>query len=540
MRRAGTLALVLHGHLPFVRHPEHDRFLEEDWLFEAITECYLPLLDTFERLVERGHRFRVTLSLSPTLLSMLDDTLLRARYARHLEQLRELAGLEIVRTSLIPQQQRVARMYAARLRRAQRKYADDYRSDLAGAFGRLQDFGCLELITTAATHAYLPLLQRHPRVVAAQLRVAVQVHRRLLSKSPAGIWLPECGYLPGLEDELASCGLGYFITDAHGLLYSKPSPRFGVFAPILSAHSVAAFGRELSSSRQVWSAIGGYPGHPEYRDFYRDIGFDLDLDVVRPYVQPTGARKATGIKVHRITGSTTDKQLYRPEQAGRIAQEHAAHFAAARLRQLGDLVTAMGDREPIVVAPYDAELFGHWWFEGPRFLEFTLRDLCRTGAIAVDSPGRYLQRQTSLQPARPAQSSWGKGGYHQVWLNEQTDWLYNHLDRACSEMTSLASATPAAGGLVRRALNQAARELMLAQASDWAFILKTGTTVDYALRRIRDHLSAFGSLAAGLRRASIDPALVARLEARHNLFPDLDYRVFRQDWQPAVTAGKAR
>ncbi len=528
MMPAGTLALVLHGHLPFVRHPEHERFLEEDWLFEAITECYLPLLDAFERLVDRGVRFRLTMCLSPTLLSMLHDELLGRRYVLHLERLVDLAEREVHRTVLDSQMNRLARMYADGFRRARSLFCERFGGDLIGAFARLADEGVLELITCAATHAYLPLLQFRPEAVAAQIRTAVRLHRRLLGRRPRGIWLPECGFYEGLDRVLDDCGLGYFFVDTHGLLHAVPRPRFGVFAPVVCPGGPAAFGRDLASSRQVWSSVEGYPGDPEYREFYRDIGHDLDLDYIGPFVQPTGLRKDTGIKYHRITGPVQDKKLYRPERAARRVAEHAAHFVSERVRQIEVLAKAMEGREPIVVAPYDAELFGHWWYEGPRFLEHVLRDLaCRSGGPRTDTPGAFLDRQSSLQLARPSPSSWGRGGHSQIWLDESNDWIYNHMDHASGEMIALAASEPDAGGIKRRALDQAARELMLAQASDWAFLIKTQTAVQYAVRRTHEHLANFNILTSGIRKGRVDVKLLQSLEQRHNLFPEMDYRCYR-------------
>jgi len=307
---------------------------------------------------------------------------------------------------------------------------------------------------------------------------------------------------------------------------------------------VAAFGRDLHSSREVWSAEVGFPGDPAYREFYRDIGFDLDLEYVRPWVQPTGERKATGFKYHRITGPGRDKQPYQPWQAARRAREHAQQFVQARAAQLTELAGWMPGRRPLALAPYDAELFGHWWFEGPLFLEHVLREVARRpGELAAVSPEAFLAERPCLQQVELHLSSWGERGYSEMWLNESNDWIYNHLDHACARMIELAAARPAAEGLERRALDQAARELMLAQASDWAFIMRTGTSVGYAVRRTVEHLEAFAELAGMLAGRALDEAALVRLEQRHNLFPEMDYRCYRADWRPgraALSAGCPR
>jgi 1,4-alpha-glucan branching enzyme len=527
----GYLGLVLHAHLPFVRHPEHERFLEEDWLFEGLTECYLPLVDMLDRLDLGGVPGRLGLSLTPTLLSMLGDSLLQRRFLGHLDRLIELARSERQRTRTDPRYHPVARMYLARLGRLRRLYLERYRGDLIGAFRSLQERGRLELLTSAATHAYLPLMAHRPQAMAAQIRTAVALHRKLLGRPPAGIWLPECGYLPAIEPILRECGLRYICLDAHGLLHARPLPRYGVYAPVSGPSGVAAFGRDLHSSRQVWSAEVGYPGDPLYRDFYRDIGFDLDPEYVGPWLQATGDRKATGLKYHRITGPGDDKAPYEPWRAARRAAEHATHFVDSRRVQVAMLADWMPARRPFVLAPYDAELFGHWWFEGPLFLEQVLRQAAaRPELLACESPGGLLAEQPELQQVELAMSSWGERGYSEMWLNESNDWIYNHLDHAAARMIALAKSP--AEGLVLRTLNQAARELMLAQASDWAFIMRTGTSVGYAVARIVEHLQAFGRLAEMIDRGRVEEPVLTDLEQKHNLFPEIDYRCYREDWRP--------
>jgi 1,4-alpha-glucan branching enzyme len=524
---AGQIALVLHAHLPFVRHPEHERFLEEDWLYEAISECYLPLLDVFFGLVEDQVPFQLTLVLTPTLLAMLSDSLLIQRTIGHFDRLLELAEREVLRTSTDERFHPLALFYRDHFQRYRALFHDTFQCDIVRAFRMLAATRQVELITSAATHAFLPLHARQPAVVRAQIRTAVAEHQRLLGEPPAGIWLPECGYYEGLEEILADCGLSYFFCDAHGILFGNPRPQFGVYAPIFCPNGVAAFGRDLTTSRQVWSSMEGYPGDPEYREFYRDIGFDLDLDYIRPYIEPTGKRKTTGFKYYRITGRTEDKLPYRPAEARQRAQVHAAHFLSERVKQFSTLTKELSALTPLVVAPYDAELFGHWWFEGPLFLDALFRSAAATPGVQFSTPSRYRARHATLQIVQPALSSWGQHGYSRVWLNQTNDWIYPHLHWAAAEMIALANDFPNATGIIRRALNQAGRELMLAQSSDWAFIINMGTMVDYAVRRTKEHLLAFRRLRDELRAKTVDRAYLQELEARHNLFPDFDYRSYR-------------
>jgi 1,4-alpha-glucan branching enzyme len=524
----GYVLLQLHAHLPFVRHPEHEHFLEEDWLYEAITETYLPLLSRFEKLADEEVPFRVTLTMTPPLVHMLRDELLVNRYSRHLDRLCELAEREVGRTASDERVNRLARFYLGHFNHLRWLWHERYHRDLVSLARRLQDRGVLEIVTSAATHGFLPLLQAQPEAVRAQISVAAAHYRQHFGRDPVGIWLPECGYYPGVERFLAGENIRYFFVDSHGILDATPRPRYGVYAPIFTPAGVAAFGRDPESSMQVWSAEHGYPGDFDYREFYRDIGYDLDYEYIRPYVQATGERKNTGIKYHRITGKTPHKDLWDPDVAFARADTHAGNFVFNREKQIEYLSGVLEGRRPVVVAPYDAELFGHWWFEGPHFLELFLRKAAFDQTVFQLATGSDVLRENPTQQvATPPLCSWGAGGYAGVWLDGANDWVYRHLHEAAARMIELARLHEDAHGITRRALNQAARELLLAQSSDWAFILKTGTMVDYAVRRTREHLLRFRRLAQELATGAIDEGHLAGVEAADNLFPEIDYRVYR-------------
>ncbi len=522
----GYLALVLHSHLPYVRHPEHDRFLEEDWLYEAITETYIPLINVFDGLVNDGVDFRVTMSLTPTLLSMLTDPLLQQRYVRHIGRLIELAESEIERTRDQPALNPLAHMYRDLFMNARFVFEEKYGRNLVAAFRKFQDLGRVEIMTCGATHGFLPLMQ-NKNAVRAQIKVAVEHHTRHLGRAPKGIWLPECGYYPGLDEVLHEAGIRYFFTDAHGVFHASPRPKYGVYAPIYCRSGVAAFGRDIESSKQVWSSVEGYPGDNNYRDFYRDVGFDLDYDYIRPYLHPDGVRVNLGIKYHKITGSTNHKDPYIRGWALDRAAEHAGNFLFNREKQVEWLAGVFQDRKPIIVAPYDAELYGHWWFEGPDWINYLIRKtVFDQSTVRLITPSEYLRENPKCQISTPSLSSWGYKGYAEVWLEQSNDWIYRHLHKAADRMVELARSFPHADGLLLRALNQAARELLLAQSSDWAFIMKTGSHVEYAIRRTKEHVLRLDRLYRDIRGNALDEGWLSDIEYKDNLFPDIDYRVY--------------
>jgi Uncharacterized conserved protein len=524
----GYLSLVLHAHLPYVHHPEFPDFLEEDWFYEAITETYIPLLRVFHNLTDQGINFRITISLSPPLLSMFKDSLLQRRYLRKIENLIHLAEQEVERTKWLPQFQEVALMYLEHFRFCHYFFCEKNRCDLTNSFKELESAGNLELITCGATHGFLPLMLNQT-AMKAQIKLAVDYHQKIFGRKPRGIWLPECGFQPGVDRFIRDEGLRFFFTDAHGILHASPRPKYGVFAPIYCPSGVAAFGRDLESSKQVWSANEGYPGDYDYREFYRDIGFDLEYEYVRPYLPSSGIRVPLGIKYYRITGRTLDKQPYNIWAGKEKASLHAGNFMFNREKQIEYLAQII-DRRPIVVSPYDAELFGHWWFEGPQWLDFLIRKITfDQKAIKLITPGDYLEMYPKNQVSVPSMSSWGYKGYNEVWLEGSNDWIYRHLHQVADRMVELTSMFPNSDGLLQRALNQAARELLLLQSSDWAFIMKTGTMVDYAIKRTKTHINRFNNLYEQIKYNRIDPGYLARIEERDNIFPELDYRIYHPE-----------
>jgi len=523
----GFLLLVLHTHLPYVRHPEYEEFLEEHWLYEAITETYIPLLDLFAGLVRDHVPCRLTMSLTPPLLNMLSDSLLQERYVHHLNRLIDLATKEVERTRADPAFHPLAQMYLQLFTHARQVFVDQYRCNLVQAFRHFQEAGVVELIACAATHGYLPLLRVNEKAVYAQIRVGVEEHQRFFNRAPRGFWLPECAYYSGVDELLKAHGIQYFFVDTHALEHATPRPFYGVYAPLYCPSGVAAFGRDVESSQQVWSSVEGYPGDFDYRDFYRDVGYDLDYDYVRPYLPPTGERGNLGIKYYRITGRTDQKAPYNPQWAREKAASHAGHFLYHRHQQIERLVTVM-DRPPLIVAPYDAELFGHWWFEGPQWLDFLIRKTAYDQHdLRLITPEEYLERFPTNQVATPAASSWGHKGYNEVWLSGENDWIYRHLHKAADRMTELVSRFPDADGVQRRALNQAARELLLAQSSDWAFLMQQKTAPHYAATRTTHHLLRFTRLYEALCTNLIDEHWMDEIEARDNIFPMIDYRVYQ-------------
>ena len=518
----GNLAIVLHAHLPYVRSEEPGS-LEEDWFFQALVECYLPLLETLEEASSaKDQQPKMTIGLSPTLLSLLEDEILKKRFVEWVSIRLEL--LNTLETNCLA----AVINLKDHLKRQLRSW-NNCKGDLIGRFKKLQTLEVIDILTCAATHGYLPLLRENTETVRAQLKTAVREHRRLFEKAPQGIWLPECAYYEDLDKLMAECGLRYAVLDGHGLLNAEPRPRYGLYAPICTKRGVAFFGRDSESTLPVWSARDGYPGNPNYREFHRDLGWDLSIENLKKI--GINEKRPLGIKLFKITSQNTslaNKEEYEPKAAKESVKKDAENYLKERKKQLLKLEKSM-KIEPLLIAPFDAELFGHWWFEGPQFLSNIFIKSKKEG-IQLITLKEALQINSKIQLCNPSPSSWGKGGFHDYWLDKSNAWIVHEWSKAGREMISICSE-----GLIEESnikmLCQAGRELLLCQSSDWSFILKAGTTTELARQRINLHLYRFWILINAIKENKfLSPKILKEIEREDCIFP----LISPTDWEKKI------
>lgn len=530
-----AFAVVLHSHLPYARGAGRWPHGEE-WIHEAVLGTYLPLLTTLHDLRAADVPFRMTIGLTPILLEQLADRDVIHRsiqyiddQVRRAETDRQLLGAEgeAHRADL-------ATFYRDMYRSLGTAYVARFDRDLPGAFADLARTGHVELLTSAATHGYLPLLD--PATVELQLATGRRSSRRLLGIEPTGIWLPECAYRPGLERALEDHGFTHFFTDgtlltgqatpagpmrrspcerersgaalaAIALLERPPIPPpadVDVFRPYLVARSdVAVVARHPEVSGQVWSAMHGYPGDPQYREFHRKD-------------------ERSGLRYWRVTDMETGlsgKAEYVPHAASQRVQAHADHFVSVVRRELAAERERTG-RDGLLTVTFDSELFGHWWFEGVDWLAEVLRRMAAGGPATTTVAERLASERPTMR-IDLREGSWGKDNDHSTWLSERTAWIWQDIERMERRFAEVRRAVPD-DGLRRRALRQAARELLLATSSDWPFLVTTGQAADYAVERFRSHALRFHRACEIARRGTAEDEVELRsLEHADNPFPDV-------------------
>ncbi len=501
---AARIVLVLHAHLPYARVPSERFPAQELWLYQNMAECYIPLLRVLTRLADEGVRFPLTASLSPTLVAMLGDAHYRERFADYLDCVIALARVHAVPGGALSD---ALALLADRLEET-RAYWNDARADLAGPFRALSERGAATLITTTATHALLPAYRYSPALERLQIRAGQELFARAFGPAPRGLWLPEMGYHAGLDETLSACGVEYTFLEAHSAYQGTDSPEHGNFMPFASESGLVVFPRELVLSGAVWAHRTGYPGDGRYREFHADYTWQMsELELARQGLK----RAPLGVKVHRITGENVPREPYDAAAARGAARTHAADFMA-RVRDRAAEITPILGRAPVFTLPFDMELFGHWWYEGPEFLEELARLAAASGDVEFVTP-EELVREGVEASGRPAEGSWGKSGYFDTWLNPACLHASSIIAELAARLFALA---PNARSL--RAYRQAAAEIMLAQSSDWPFFISWDRFADYGRARLDEHITAAARILAGMEAGEIDDDYVRTREELYPLF----------------------
>ncbi len=526
-------ALILHAHVPWVRHPEVNQSLEEDWFHSAVLETYLPLLDVLFRLRDEDVPWKLTLNLSPTLLTMLEDRLMKRRTLAYIDRTIRLCTEEVERGDETGFKHQ-AETYLEKLHHLRGLYFGQWKGDIIKALRDLRDSGHLEITASAATHGVLPLLMRTPEAVQAQVRTGIRQYVQSFGRMPRGFCLPECAYAPALSHLLKQEGLEWTMVEEHGLTHSPRADESFPFQPGKTSDGLIIFGRDQSSSSQIWSADEGYPGDECYRDFMRDVGLEAPIENLKDYLGESGQRQFTGLKYFRASSNGSESLPYDFKLASASVEEHAVHFTSSRGAQLAAL-EASGIENPIAVCAFDADLFGHWWYEGIEFLEQIFRKTAERGDFQFTTPGSFLAEtgQKEMPVASPISSSWGEGGYFETWTTPENNWVYPELQLRTEQIRLMVKMMEENGDALpkktsdhrKRCLSQMTRELLLAQTSDWAFLMRNEASRPYAEQRTRQHIANFDEVRT-IGTRSDESERLAELESMTPIFPDLPWNMF--------------
>jgi 1,4-alpha-glucan branching enzyme len=520
-----TLSFVLSGHAPFVRHPEALNPPQELWFFESLSETYIPLLEVFDKLDKDLVPFRMAISLSPTLCHMFNDEFLVQRYLEYTHKQIAFGAQELERTAGEPKLNSLVKIFYDRIAEKRGFFTNRCENNILKGFDYYQKKGRLEILSTAATYSFLPFYTGCPEAVQAQFEVAISVYRANFGRYPQGFWLPELGWNADLDSWLRAYNFAYTIVEPHALVYARPIAEKGSFFPARTPQGIIILGRDFYAAEDM----AGIVREPVFRYNRRDQGYELPTERLGPFLGSHGGRTCTGYKYWASGEDGSGMVLYDPETAQERAKTQAKLFLEARLSKLKSAAEIM-DGPAISLCAFDADSFGRFWYEGPEFIETLLREGIKSEEVQFTTPAEYLCKLDSaaFQVVTPEFSSSGPNGYAETWLDASNDWVYRHTMRALERMAELVERFPNNTGLKERALNQAARELLLVLASDWSKMLYKQELPDYARGRIEGSLRNFTTIYEALGSNYISTEWLTQLEKRHNIFPNINYRVFRR------------
>ena len=514
----------------------------EESFYECMMETYVPLVNMISELWDEGIPAKITVGITPILAEQMADEHLKDGFNKYVEGRIIAAKKDEERfgprgETPDPDRYHVARFYLNWFEKIYSDFNNKWGRDVIAGFRKFQDLGAIEVTTSAATHCFSPLLSKDASL-NCQFKVGVESYKRHFGREPRGTWLPECAYRPGnteragVEKWLYKNGLKYFFTESDVIKGGQTAEMrrvFGAYGNIeyipaasrkptgldtyeaywLKDYPVAVMGRQEQAGYQVWSADQGYPGDGQYREFHKKDD-------------------KSGLHYWRLTSKNTDlgfKELYNPEVAAERVRENSDHYAGLIQQLLTDQLKSTGN-PGLVLASFDTELFGHWWFEGITWIKEVIKKLRTYTAVEMQTASEYLEAHPPTKAIELPESSWGAGGHFEVWYNNQTEWMWPIIHEAEKQMEQAEANGRGKSELSDRALDQALRELLLIQSSDWPFLITTGQAWQYAKDRFNGHVERFHKIIDMVNNNNVDPGTLKEFEDIDNCFPALSHTWF--------------
>jgi 1,4-alpha-glucan branching enzyme len=540
MSQKNVISIILNAHLPFVRRDGAEFSFEEIPFFAVVSETMLPLLEMFDRLEADKVPFRLALAVSPTLCHLLTDEILVNRYLDYVDRQIDFGTKEIERTKNDPAMRELAKYYYDNAIERRVNFTERYGKNILQVLSRYQKKGRIELLASSATNCFLPFYVDHHEVIRAQLETALASHQKFFNAKPAGIWLPELGYHHRLSAYLKNYDFRYTVLDTHSALLANPPPKYGSFFPLKTKNELTLLVRDFYAYRDIMDREQGLPVESVFRDFFHDAADDLPIENIKPFLAEDGTRLSTGYKYYSIGSGETPGALYDPVLAAEKARRHAELFMERRVSALNRAAALMradsNASSAFSLCAWNADFFGRFWHEGTLFLESFFRAGCAGGEIKFMTPSEYINSMDDalFQTIKPEFSSSGFNGYAESWLDASNDSFYRHLFHAAGRMAELSERFKNETGIKERALNQAAREILLALSSDWQRLISTQNNIslpkwrNYAKSAVESHLKNFTTIYESLGSNYLSTRFLTDIEHRNNIFPGITYTVFRR------------
>ncbi len=525
-----SIIFLLDANLPYVRHPCAPGCVEEARLFNALSGTYLPLLRVCTALETEAIPFKIAIAFSPTLCEMFADPLLQDRYAAYLDRTLSLGLDELERTADDPSKRSLLTAQLDQVRLNRRDFVEIYEKNILRKFDYFAGRGFIELLATAATNCALPLFIDIPETINAQIETGLVLYRRFFTTVPSGFWLPAMAWTPALGAIVKSYGFSYTVLESHALLFSDPPPAAGVFAPTQCDSGLVVFARDSRACQEILDEKSGFASRAEYLDVNRDIGFEFGEEELSSVFDTKLGRRATGYRYWARGSSSSVESQYDVDAARGRVRADAQAFLKSRSDTLRRASEMLEGAPVSSVCAFPASVFGEIWAEGVDWLDSVFRQNAESsdlsGSVNFALPAAKIGQGSVDRRVSPHYSSWFPSGYFEEVLNGSNDWMYSYVRKATARMIDLAERFPDDTGLKERSLNMAARELLLSQTMDWFLMMNEGDSAEYAKKRFEDSVRAFTIVYESLGSNFISTEWLTTTEKEHNLFTDINYRVF--------------
>ncbi|MCR4790517.1 MAG: DUF1957 domain-containing protein [Treponemataceae bacterium] len=508
------------AHKGYYKSFDDKNFSKNQILFYAISQTYLPLLNMFANLEADGVPFKMGMTISPTLCAQLSNPIMQQNYINWLDRLIALGEKEVERYPEGSQKNILARQYLKKAKQDKIDYVETFDKNLLSRFSYYAKRGNLELFATCATYAFMPHIADFSEALNAQIEEGLLSHKHFFDFAPEGFYLPHLGYTNGIEKNLRAYGLNYTIIDSKGLLFADPEPKMGIFSPVRSESSFAFFACDSRIDHEILGKKG-FMNKAAYRNQQKDIGYDSKLEDLSDFLEDSSERFQTGFKY-----SANDESDYDFSKAKDELKKDAHEFVEKRLETLNKAEEFCDGQDISLVCNFDADLLGERWYEGIDWLEMVFRELAKTNEITNDNFGDITKEQYQLESVKPAFSASESMGYGEILLDNTNDWMIRYLRKNTERMIDLADRFSEKTGLKSRALNLAAKEVLLSQSSDWPLMIHDKNFPDFAKDQFIKSINGFSTVYESLGSNSISTEWMTNLEREHDLFPWTNYMIF--------------
>lgn len=483
----GILQLVLHAHLPYIKHPDYKYFFEETWLFEAITEVYLPLLRIFYKLDNNDINFKITVSFSPPLIEMLRDKNLMNKYVLYLDDLIKIAEYESKNSENLKERE-LSSFYLSNLKELKILFSDKISHNILQGFKEFQKKGNIQMITCNGTHNYMPVFKDKSLFINSSLKISKHIYNNIFDKELIGIWLAEMGYFEGLDKYLIDNNIKFTYLNFNSINSDN------YYKPLKTKNNFIFYVRDPKTNTKIWDANTGYPGNKYYREFYSDLSFEKKYGIINNFNNKYNTKTGTGLKYKAITDKNIDtqkKNYYDPKKALFQIKKDVIDFLNEKKNQITKLCENNYDFIPVLTAPFDMELFGHWWYEGPEFLYELLKTIDKCDFLETGYHN-YIVENVDVVNENPHFSSWGDKGFSNTWVDKSNIWIYPFIETIFNKLLKFKNVS--LNELENRIYSQMLREFFLLVSSDWYFLIYNDSSKDYSEMRVKNHIANFFAL----------------------------------------------